>query len=248
MVNDGSKGPPCSRCGRNNHTLDKYIAQRHVDGTMLHVMGSHNEAEYESDSDDEDQEVSKDSSICGHVTNIDFHCGSELEDLMFLQRDTSSLKDRQSMSSKTGIKESWILLDSQSTIDVFCNSDLLTKIHKTDTTLRIRCNAGMKTTDYRGYLSGYGWVWYYPEGIANILSLSRAREQYRITFDSAMDNCFHVHKDNGKILRFQEAGRRLYFFDTADRDEEETMLITIVDDNKSKLLHLTSHRQKELEL
>ena len=61
LVNDGSKCPPCSRCGHNNHTLDKCIARRHADGTMLHIMGSHNEAEYESDSDNEDEEVSKDS-------------------------------------------------------------------------------------------------------------------------------------------------------------------------------------------
>jgi hypothetical protein len=32
-------------------------------------------------------------------------------------------------------------------------------------------------------------------GIANILSLSRVKEKYRVTFDSALDNCFHVHKE-----------------------------------------------------
>ena len=72
----------------------------------------------------------------------------------------------------------------------------------------------MKMTDYRGYLSGYGWVWYYPKGIANILSLSRVKEKYRVTYDSALDNCFHVHKKTGKILKFKEADRRLYYFDT----------------------------------
>ena len=93
----------------------------------------------------------------------------------------------------------------------------------------------MKTTNYRGYLSGYGWVWYYPQGIANILSLSRVKEKCRVTFDSALDNCFHVHKENGKILKFKEANRRLYYFDTKDRDEVGTMLITTVEGNKSKL-------------
>jgi hypothetical protein len=38
--------------------------------------------------------------------------------------------------------------------------------------MNIRCNAGMKSTNMMGYLSGYGWVWYFPDGIANILSLS----------------------------------------------------------------------------
>ena len=52
---------------------------------------------------------------------------------------------------------------------------------------------------------------------------------------SATDNCFRVHKDNGKILKFQEATKRLYYFDAVDREVEETMLITTVDDNKSKI-------------
>ena len=41
-------------------------------------------------------------------------------------------------------------------------------------------------------------------------------------------------KDNGEILKFHEATRRLYYFDTDDRDEEGTMLITTVDDNKNR--------------
>src|SRR5210317_1419253 len=108
-----------------------------------------------------------------------------------------------------------MLLDSQSTIDLFSNSKLLTKIQRVNTTLRIRCNAGTATTDWQGYLPGYGWVWFYPKGIANILSLSRVKEKFRVTFDCALDNCFHVHK--------------------GDRNEVETMFITTVADNKSKL-------------
>jgi len=154
---------------------------------------------------------------------------------MMLQPHDYSLKERQNASSKTGIQETWILLDSQSTVDVFSNSDPLTKIHKTDTTLRIRCNAGMKTTNYKGYLTGYGWVWYYPDGIANILSLSRVKDRYRVTFDSATDNCFRVHKDNGKTLKFLEATRRLYYFDTVNREVEESMFITTVANNKNRL-------------
>ena len=31
LLNDGAKHPPCSRCGRTNHTLDKCIARKHED-------------------------------------------------------------------------------------------------------------------------------------------------------------------------------------------------------------------------
>ena len=99
--------------------------------------------------------------------------------------------------------------------------------------LHIRCNMGVKTTTMRGNLSGYGPVWYFPNGIANILSLSHVKEKFRVTYDSVLDNTFYAHKTE-KIIRFREARRRLYYFDTADRAEECTTLVTNVDDNKSK--------------
>ena len=50
--------------------------------------------------------------------------------------------------------------------------------------------------------------------------------------DSAMNNCFHVRKYDTKTLRFQEASRRLYYFDTVNTDEEGTMLINTFNNNK----------------
>ena len=60
------------------------------------------------------------------------------------------------------------------------------------------------------------------------------KDKYRVIFDSATDNCFHVHKP-GRILKFREASRWLYYFDTLDREEDSTVLISTVDENKSKL-------------
>ena len=138
-----------------------------------------------------------------------------------------------SNTSSNVIPDTWILLDSQSTIDVFCNEKLLSRIHATDTIMNIKCNAGVKRTNLRGHLSGYGWVCFFPDGIANILSMSRVKEKFRVTYNSATDNLFHVHKE-GKILKFKEATRRLYYFDTADREEESTMLVTTVENKQNK--------------
>merc|ERR1712194_84399 len=198
---------------------------------LLRIMGDIEEIENEiEDNNENDEDVS---SKLSSDSNASYN--TEIEELMFIQPHIHSQGEKQSVCSKNLILKTWILLDSQSTVDVISNGDLLTKIHQVKTTLRIRCNAGMKTTNFRGHLSGYGWVWFYPDGIANILSLSRVKDKYRVTFDSATDNCFRVHKDNGKILKFQEATKRLYYFDTVDRDVEETMLITTVDDNKNQV-------------
>ena len=70
------------------------------------------------------------------------------------------------------IPKEWILLDSQSTVSIFSNCQLLRNIRKSDGWMHIHCNAGITRMNLVGNLSGYGTVWYHPDGIANILSLA----------------------------------------------------------------------------
>lgn len=197
-----------------------------MNGTVLHMM-----REFGGN----DDKVST-QAVHGPCPDVIFDCGDELsEGLMFLQPHDADSRTDQSIASSRDIPATWLLLDSQSTIDVFCNWDLLTDIQETNNSLTIWCNARTKTTNWKRKLPGYGWVWYYPDDIANILSLSRVKQRYRVTFDSAADNCFIVHKDDKKIMRFKEAPRRLYYFDTANRGKTGNMLITTVENNSSRL-------------
>jgi hypothetical protein len=43
----------------------------------------------------------------------------------------------------TKVPKNWILLNNQSTVDVFANGKLLKNIQKTDRIMNIRCNAGV---------------------------------------------------------------------------------------------------------
>jgi hypothetical protein len=96
------------------------------------------------------------------------------------------------------IPVNWILLDSQSTIDVFQCGELLCDIHQSATSMDIHSNSGMTTTNLVGEYPGYREVWYDPNGIANILSMSRmVGRGYTVTYSSMDGNAFTVTAPDG---------------------------------------------------
>ena len=118
--------------------------------------------------------------------------------------------------SKGYINKDWVLLDSQSTIDLFCNTSLLTNIRVVSDHLNIFCNAGSASTNMVGDLKGYGTVWFYASGIANILFLHRVAERFHVTYDSQESNCFIVWKHDGSTQRFIPGSRGLYYCNLCD--------------------------------
>ena len=137
------------------------------------------------------------------------------------------------------IPDTWILLDSCSTANIFSNPALLWNIHKTDKELTVYCNTGTKTTNLKGTLPGYGLIWYNQDSIANIFSLALVKNRFLIRYDSLNGNGFVVFKLDGSICVFKEANigpKHLYYFDTAsDKSNKDAFtLINTVADNKSK--------------
>ena len=130
----------------------------------------------------------------------------------------------------------WILLDNQSTVDVFTNRRPLKNIRRSNKNMFIHCTAGVAKTNLIGVLPGYGTVWYHPNGIANILSLSKVKEKYRVTFDSDINSQFMVHCTDGTQRICQQSPRGLYFLDTSLTPQPTsgghgTVLVTTVADN-----------------
>jgi hypothetical protein len=54
------------------------------------------------------------------------------------------------------VPKEWILLDNQSTVDVFYNKDLLRNVRRSNTSMDIHCNAGVTSTDLVGNLNRQG--------------------------------------------------------------------------------------------
>jgi hypothetical protein len=78
-VNDGAK-ENCPRCSRDNHKLADCIARRHMDVTVLHIVGNIKEC---------DEKVS-----AYFSTTFNICCDSELEELRFIQLHICSPLDK----------------------------------------------------------------------------------------------------------------------------------------------------------
>ena len=131
------------------------------------------------------------------------------------------------------VNPDWVLLDSQSTVNIFCNRSLLQNIHHIDISMEIHRNTGVATTHQMGKLPGFGMVWYHPNGIANILSLAKTKKKYRVTYNSGEQNAFIVHKVCGLNCRFVESRQGLYYMDTA-RSNNATVLVNTVEAKKAQ--------------
>ena len=112
--------------------------------------------------------------------------------------------------SITDMKE-WILLDSQSTVNLFCNPRYVNNIRKAHATLQLSTNTGQKAITTVADVPDYGTVWFDNESITNIFSLADMSDKYRVTFDSATEQAFIVHASKGPV-RFVRVTSNLYAF------------------------------------
>ena len=68
-------------------------------------------------------------------------------------------------ASNIGLRDKmrkWLLLDNQSTDDIFCEAKYLQNVRKSEDKLYLITNGGTLEVDMKGEFPGYGTVWYSP--------------------------------------------------------------------------------------
>jgi hypothetical protein len=108
-------------------------------------------------------------------------------------RNNSKLSQAAGTQTKPDLRE-FILLDSQSTMDLFCNCALVKRTFRSNKSMHLKRNGGtMVVITKKAEVVGYHTdVWYDKNAITNILALSNIIKQYRITYDSD-EQMFVVH-------------------------------------------------------
>ena len=67
----------------------------------------------------------------------------------------------------------WILLDTCSLINLFCNQSFVSNRHQVNTTLSLAMNVGMMMINLKA-------VWFDPQAMTNVLSFGNIAKQYPI--------------------------------------------------------------------
>jgi hypothetical protein len=157
------------------------------------------------------------------------------------------------------VDENWILLDNQSTVNIFKNRRFLNNIKKVDKPIRCYCNSSYQDSNLQGDIVGFpAKVWYNPGSLANILSFSAVSKYNRITIGTDQEQAFIVWRKDGTKMKFVLSKLGLYYHDvrwnttpsamnmTRDTTKQEHVnLLNTVEENKS---HYTQRQVQHADL
>jgi hypothetical protein len=125
-----------------------------------------------------------------------------------------------------------ILLDSQSTMDLFCNAALVSKTSKSNSSMRLKSNGGTMVVTRKATIPGYNkTAWFSTRAITNIIALRNLIDQYHVTYDSD-DLMFVVHRESESKPKneFRMHESSLHYYD--QRKEKHLTFVNTVSENK----------------
>ena len=94
-----------------------------------------------------------------------------------------------------------IVLDTGSSASIFANPDFLVRIGRLLKALKLFTNGGGIKSNMIG-LHEELKMWFNPESISKLLSLSRVATKYRVVMDSSKDEAIFVHLETTGWVKF----------------------------------------------
>jgi hypothetical protein len=107
--------------------------------------------------------------------------------------------------------DKWLLIDSASSVDLFCNKSYVIDIHACCQTLTVASSGGMFSTNLKATVPGYGLVWFSEKAISNIFSLAGMMDIFQVVMDSAVAQAITV-KTLAKDINFVRLSNNLYVY------------------------------------
>jgi hypothetical protein len=130
-----------------------------------------------------------------------------------------------------------ILLDSQSTMDLFCNKVITTFIYASTEPCMLQSNAGQMLISHKVMVPGLKQdVWFDADAPSNIVALSTLSKPYCITYDSTKGSCFIVHRQEANAMPnivFHMHSSGLHYYDPSATSN--FTFLTTVEENKGGL-------------
>jgi hypothetical protein len=125
-----------------------------------------------------------------------------------------------------------IILDSQSTMDIFCNAALVSKTRKSTTSMRLKSNGGTMLVTRKAIMPGYNKdFWFSTRAITSIIALSNLIQQYSVTYCSDDKMCVVQWESQGKPnMEFRMHKCGLHYYDP--RNKNHLAFVNTVSESK----------------
>jgi len=191
----------CRLCGKEGH-VSAVCPQRKPPPDQIHAMTA---------GQDDASESSDDESIL-ILAQVD-------EELILTQGDTPA---------RAPIDSNLVLLDSQSTVNLFSRPEHVTNIRPANKPIRVHCNKGTLETTLQADF-GDTPVYFDSRGIANVLSLYLLGQKFKVTYDSEdRGGVFKVFTKAG-VVEFKPTKKGLHALDITDNPEAAYLLVNDAD-------------------
>ena len=149
----------------------------------------------------------------------DNYQGLEPKDNMSKHNLLYSEKNKRYIHKKLDLR-TVVLIDNESTLDLFCNQDSVKNIKNIKGPLRIHSNGGEISVNQKAKIPWYNKrVCFSRRAITNILALKNLTEQYIVTYDRN-DHLFVVHREGLGLpnMKFLMHYSGLYYYELPKKD------------------------------